>query len=299
MTRALVLGGGGPVGIGWEAGLLVGLARNGVDVAAADKVVGTSAGSVVGLTLASGGDLSQATDLVNRANEGDMLVGEADADAVLAAQELQNLLATVAEAAANPDTADDVRARLGQMALAANTVSEDVWLAGFAEFEGADWPQGFACTAVDAATGSFKVWDKDSAVDVQRAVASSCAVPCIFPPVTIDGARWMDGGVRDMVNADVAAGHDTVLAVSCTLLEIPPGFALPSLDAVFGATRAQLDRLRADGSKVETIVPSAEMLEISGYGLNLMDFSLTGAAYEAGTRQGESEASRLAGFWAG
>lgn len=299
MTRALVLGGGGPVGIGWEAGLLVGLTRNGVDVAAADKVVGTSAGSVVGFTLASGGDLSQATDLVNRANDGDTLVGDADADAAQAAQDLQNLLATIAEAAANPDTADDIRARLGQMALAANTVSEEIWLAGFAEFAGAEWPDGFACTAVDTSTGRFQVWDKDSAVGVQLAVASSCAVPCLFPPVTIRDARWMDGGVRDMLNADVAAGHDTVLVVSCTLLEIPSGFALPSLDAVFGATRAQLDQLRADGAKVEAIVPSPEMLEISGYGMNLMDFGLTGAAYEAGLRQGEAEAARLAGFWAG
>jgi NTE family protein len=48
MTRALVLGGGGPVGIGWEAGLLVGLAQSGVDVGAADTIIGTSAGSVVG-----------------------------------------------------------------------------------------------------------------------------------------------------------------------------------------------------------------------------------------------------------
>ena len=32
MTRALVLGGGGPVGIAWEAGLLAGLAEGGVDL---------------------------------------------------------------------------------------------------------------------------------------------------------------------------------------------------------------------------------------------------------------------------
>ena len=68
MTRALVLGGGGPVGIGWEAGLLVGLARNGLDLRKADAVVGTSAGSVVGFTLASGGDLAAAMSLVQGAS---------------------------------------------------------------------------------------------------------------------------------------------------------------------------------------------------------------------------------------
>jgi NTE family protein len=168
----------------------------------------------------------------------------------------------------------------------------------FAPFAGAEWPERFRCTAVDAADGTLKVWSRADGVEVQQAVASSCAVPVIFPPVTIRGRRWMDGGVRDMVNADVATGHGTVLVVSCMLLELPAEFAMPMFDAVFGATRKQLDRLREGGSKVETIVPGPEMLEVSGYGLNLMDFSLAGAAYEAGVRQGEQEAARLAGFWA-
>ncbi|HVA73588.1 MAG TPA: patatin-like phospholipase family protein [Acidimicrobiales bacterium] len=295
MTRAVVLGGGGPVGIGWEAGLLVGLARNGVDIAAADRIVGTSAGSVVGFTLASGGDLTEAKELVNRASEGGPLAG--DSDPAKAAQDLEILLATVADAAAHPDEAEEIRSRLGKMALAASTVDEDRWLAGFADFAGADWPEGFACTAVDTATGRFKVWETDSAVDAQLAIASSCAVPCVFPPVTINGKRWMDGGLRDMLNADVAAGAGTVLVVSCTVLEVPEGFAIPGLDAMLGATRAQLDMLRDGGSEVECVVPGSEMLEISGWGMNLMDFASTGAAYEAGLRQGQAEASRLAGFW--
>jgi len=53
-TRALVLGGGGPVGIAWEAGMIAGLAEAGIDLAAADFILGTSAGSVVGAQLAMG-----------------------------------------------------------------------------------------------------------------------------------------------------------------------------------------------------------------------------------------------------
>jgi NTE family protein len=293
MTRALVLGGGGPVGIGWEAGLLVGLARGGVDPDAADAVIGTSAGSVVGCTLTSGGDLTQATALVGA---GEAVAG-ADPAVAASDQGLEQLMATVAQAAGDPARAEALRAGLGQLALAAATISDDEWLQMFSFFAGISWPDRFSCTAVDVATGRFKVWMAADGVDVQHAVASSCAVPCIFPPVAIAGTRWMDGGVRDMVNADVAAGHETVLAVSCTLLELPPELSMPAFDAVFAATRAQLDRLRDGGSKVETIVPGAEMLEVSGWGLELMNFERTTAAYEAGVRQGEEEAARLSGFW--
>lgn len=293
MRRAVVLGGGGPVGIGWEAGLLVGLSRRGVDVASADAVIGTSAGSVVGMTLASGGDLSQATELVRGAS------GPVADDPALAgaAEGMEQLIANVAEAAGNPEAAEQVRARLGRMALDAPTIDEGAWVGMFDFFAGADWPETFFCTAVDVEDGRFKVWSGADGVEARLAVASSCAVPLIFPPVTIGGRRFMDGGVRDMVNADVAAGHDVVLAVSCTLLELPEGLSVPAMDAVLAATRAQLEALGAGGAKVATIVPGAEMLEVSEWGLNLMDFSRAEAAYQAGLRQGEEEAARLSGLW--
>ena len=39
MSRALVLSGGGPVGIAWETGLIAGLAEGGVDLSSADFIV--------------------------------------------------------------------------------------------------------------------------------------------------------------------------------------------------------------------------------------------------------------------
>ena len=52
--RALVLGGGGVTGIAWEIGLIAGLADLGIDLAAADVIIGTSAGSVVGADITCG-----------------------------------------------------------------------------------------------------------------------------------------------------------------------------------------------------------------------------------------------------
>lgn len=282
------------MGIGWEAGLLVGLAEAGVDVKKADAVIGTSAGSVVGFTVASGGDLTTATSLVVGANN---RASAAQPPAANAQQQVDQLIAALGEAAANPETADRVRAELGRMALAAETISESQWLEMFSTFADSDWPAAFSCTAVSTVDGSFRVWDKSAGVDPRLAIASSCAVPGVFPPVTIGEARWMDGGGRDILNADVAAGHDVVLAVTCLLLEIPPEFSTPAFDALFAATRGQLDSLRAGGSKVATIVPGQEMLEVSGGGANLMDVTRTADAYEAGLRQGQLEAARLAGFW--
>lgn len=274
---------------------MVGLAENGVDLGIADAVIGTSAGSVVGFTVASGGDLTAATSLVSGANE--PASATPPPAAANAQQQVDQLIAALGEAAANPERADQVRTEMGRMALAAETISEAQWLEMFSTFAGADWPDAFSCTAVSTADGKFRVWDKTAGVDPQLAIASSCAVPGVFPPVTIGGTRWMDGGGRDILNADVADGHDVVLAVSCLPLEIPPEFSTPVFDALFAATRGQLDSLRSGGSKVETVVPGAEMLEVSGAGANLMDFTRTADAYEAGVRQGKVEAGRLAGFW--
>ena len=53
-TRALVLAGAGAAGNAWELGLIAGLADAGVDLTAADVIIGTSAGSTVAAQITSG-----------------------------------------------------------------------------------------------------------------------------------------------------------------------------------------------------------------------------------------------------
>jgi NTE family protein len=290
MTRALVLGGGGPVGVGWESGLAAGLAEAGVALGAADLVVGTSAGSIVGARLALGLELAETVSAV-----GQPLPVEAGAGATIA-----DLMTAWAGAASRAQTPEQMRVELGKLALDARTVAEGDFTgaAVFAQLAGCDWPASFRCTAIDTQTGALRVWDAAAHVPLDRAVASSCAVPMVFPPVTIDGTRYMDGGMRTPLNADLAAGHAAVIVVSCLAMTLPEGFSDPVFDATAAQIETELAVLRESGAAVEIVGPGAEFLEVSGWGAELMNPSRVAGAYEAGVRQAAAEADRLRTLWA-
>jgi NTE family protein len=304
MTRALVLGGGGPVGIAWETGLVVGLAREGVDLAANDFVVGTSAGSVVGAQIALGHDLEV------RAEEQYGARSEAPPETAADAGEAQEssgpsgpgtdqmmaLMAAMEESAAHPGTPEEARAIIGRFALAQETIPQDTFLGFFADLAGEEFPDGYACTAIHAHTGEFVVWKRESSVPLQAAVASSCSVPGIFPPIDVGGAQHIDGGMRSGLNADVAAGHDVVVVVSCMATSIP-GVEMPRLERMRQQRAAEEAAIAEAGGAVHNIDPGPGFLEVSGMGMYLMDPSRTPAAYAAGLEQARTEAPRLREVW--
>lgn len=125
---------------------------------------------------------------------------------------------------------EEARAKLGQFALEQGVGPEERFIELFSAFADAGWPASFSCTAVDATTGAFVVWDQASGVDLQLAVASSCCVPGIFPPITIGDARYIDGGMRSPLNADLASGHDQVVVVSCMKGDLP-GLGIADVEA--------------------------------------------------------------------
>ena len=288
MSRALVLSGGGPVGIGWEAGFVAGLTAQGVDVAEADSIVGTSAGSVVGAQIGRGRDMSEVTERMRRnaASPATRPVGAS-------AEQMQALMQAFLELFTSTEPVEIRRAKVGAFALAAETTDEDAFLANFGHLVDADWPPRFACTAVDALTGEFVVWDEASAVPLGRAVASSCAVPGIFPPITINGRRYIDGGMRSGTNADLAKGHDRVLVLSL----MNPATMVGPLAALAAGFDEEIATLRGAGGEVEVVFPDADAA--AAMGVNLMDASMVVPASEAGERQGKAAADRLAGFWRG
>jgi NTE family protein len=68
--------------------------------------------------------------------------------------------------------------------------------------------------ATDAATGRPAYFTAASGVGLDLAVAASCALPGVFPPVVIEGRAHFDGGLRSLVNLDLAEGAEVVVAVA-------------------------------------------------------------------------------------
>jgi NTE family protein len=296
--RAVVLGGGGPVGVAWELGLAAGLASGGIDLADADLIVGTSAGSIAGAMLAGGDDpaqLSSDIESIFQNSAGSSGATEVSQSGLAGFMEM---IFDSGQLAADPVAAAAHLNKIGQYALDASTIAEEAFVNALASvFAGREWPEGFVCTAIDTANGEFQPWDSSSNVALERAIASSCSVPGVYPPITINGRRFMDGGARSGLNADLASGYDTVVVVSVTLLELPPGLEDERIGSYLAKERAVVEALNASGSMVELIVPDMEFLMISGMGLNLMDFTAIVASAEAGQKLGKAEAERIAAIW--
>jgi NTE family protein len=149
------------------------------------------------------------------------------------------------------------------------------------------------CTAIDAVEGTFVVWDENSGVDPLAAIASSCSVPGFFPPITINGRKYIDGGMRSLTNADLAAGHDRVLIL--TLFEPPPDATDPRAQRMRRLLDSELKAIADAGGTPELLSPDEETKAVIG--MNLMDPSLAPAAADAGYAQGTRTADRIASLW--
>jgi NTE family protein len=271
----VVLGGGGVTGIAWEIGLLQGLAERGVDLTDAALFVGTSAGSVVAAQLTSGVPLDQ-------------LYKEQTTEATgeVTARIGPEALLRFVMASVIPGDRRRGRAWLGRAALRAKTVPESERRAIIAQrVPYHDWPQQrLLVTAVDAQNGEPKIFDRDSGVPLTDAVAASCAVPVVWPPITIGGRRYLDGGVRSVANVDLANGYERVVVVA-------------PLDAALRRADRPAVQAAALGPNVRSVVVTPDTAAKTAIGRNVLDPARRIPSARAGRAQAAAVAHRVREVW--
>jgi NTE family protein len=281
--RALVLAGGGLAGIGWETGVLLGIAdaspATGQALLNADVMVGTSAGSTVAAQLGSGLGLDALFDRQIAPPSGELSI-DADID------EIAELFATAASAS-NTSLSEKLQ-KIGAVALSTATVTEAVRREVIeGRLPSHDWPEGvLRISAIDTATGELVAFDRDSGVGLVDAVAASCAVPGVWPPVTIDGRRYMDGGIGSSVNMALAGDCDAAVVL------VPSGRSSPS---PFGdGAAAEVDAFGAP-----TFGVFADDESLAAFGANPLDPACRKPAALAGRAQGRRVAAAVADFLGG
>ncbi len=280
--RALVLAGGGLAGIAWETGILRGIADESPATARAllesDVLVGTSAGSTVAAQLGSGHGLDALFDAQTAPSSAELNPG-------VGVDEITELFVT-AMMQPNATTAEKLQ-KVGAVALSTATVAEPVRRDVIAHrLPSHDWPaRVLRISAIDTATGELVAFDRTSGVGLIDAVAASCAVPGVWPPVTIGGRRYMDGGVGSSVNLALAGDCDVAVVL------VPSGRSAPS---PFGGGAAE--EVAAFRSAFGVF---ADDESLAAFGANPLDPACRIPSALAGRAQGRRVAAEVADFLGG
>jgi NTE family protein len=301
---ALVLGGGGAAGNAWEIGVIAGLADAGLDMTqAADLVVGTSAGATAAAQVRSGIPAAELLAAVLSPPIRPAGQNRERPPSLPMATVFERMRAIGAAAA----SAADLQRAMGAFGLESDSILGPA--AGqrramvAARLPRPDWPdRPMIVTAVDAHTGKLAAFDRDSGVDLVDAVTASCALPGLVPTHSINGTRYIDGGVRSTDNADLASGYTNVVVLSPLggRSQIPTERGADPAGQFEGVRRrpewgtdlaSQVEALRKQGSHVEVITPDADSR--AAMGTNQMDPATRIPAARAGFAQGKQEAIRV------
>jgi NTE family protein len=291
--RTLVLGSGGTTGLAWEAGVLAGLADAGIDVTA-DRIVGTSAGALLGARLAldwtlprhpGERDARSFRSLRSRrelASDGVTKGAPALLDARLPVPALARLLA----AQLYPSRGHAL-AWLGRRAAREWTPEASAtWIREVAgDLAGRAWPERLVVVATDATSGRPAFFSANQPADLAAAVAASCAMPGVFPAVRIDERLLFDGGLRSPVNLDAAGSVGVVLAIAPLTGALRPDRR--------PATQAAL--LRRAGARVLLLTPDAAGRR--SIGVDVLAAGRVDAAHRAGRALGLRRAEEVRSLW--
>jgi NTE family protein len=290
MRVGLVLGAGGVIGGSWLMGALEALeAETGWHATDAEQIVGTSAGAVIGALAAAG-------------------VPPEYMSAYAAGETLDDIAEAEERAAATAQRASAGEYHLhwafppfgpGSWRLAMSTLLQPHrhspaaliagWLPrGFVStapirevvetFVGNEWPERFRAVAADYGTGRRVAFGRDDAAvaGVAEAVAASCAIPGFYHPVTIDGRRYVDGGICSVSNRDLlcGAGLDLVICLNpmSSLAQATGGSPADRMAAIMRSAAGrrlghEARKLRASGTRVLILQPSEQDVSLMGFNL--------------------------------
>jgi NTE family protein len=146
------------------------------------------------------------------------------------------------------------------------------------------WPErDLRITAVDADSGELVVFHRTREVDLVHAVASSCAVPLVWPPVPAGGHRYVDGGVRSAANADVVDDADRVVVLA------------PLVQSMSRHHRIGNQLQRTGAAASVSVSPDKESL--AAIGRNVLDPANRAAAARAGLAQAQHVVDQVKAVW--
>jgi NTE family protein len=275
----------------------------GIDFRRCEHFVGTSAGSVVATTLASGRRVTDGNGMPREQPDAAAAADDADPTTIHDADGRWLRAARAAAAWAGAVTAPVAPAALKVTAPGGAAVRAAVLSVGpkprrkltdlgrYVDSLDVRFDGRLRITGVDRTRGRRTVFGAPGApaATVSEAVLASCAVPWLFTPVEIDGREYVDGGVWSPTNLDAApAGRGT--EILCLMPTANPAAARTPLGALRAATHAaaltEMQAMRAKGARVKLIAPDAEAGRRMG--VNLMDGRRSKAAYEAGLVQGRA-----------
>jgi NTE family protein len=283
--RSLVLGGGGIVFVAWLGAYLGELANRGVAVGDADRIVGTSAGSVLA-TVVAAGHLDRFGRMFRLLSRSPALVARLAPAASLKPSQQRALDLFERAQDAEPATIRAIGAALAAATPGPNLLPTSVFLM----LQTRRWPDDrLVLSAVDAYTGERLALIRASGAPLLRAVAASASVPGLFAPQPVLDRRCMDGGVSGTgTHTDLVAGCERarVFPLAGALLE-------PRLTIRPDSTERELAALRAAGTAVE--VRHSRLPATT----NLMDPDEVPAALALGSLQAGEDAAVLAEFWRG
>lgn len=280
MKLGLVLAGGGVAGIAWETGFLLGVQDKSPDAAAAlltaDVFIGTSAGSTVSAQIAGGATLQELFDAQTAEATGELdpkidveILGQMFVDAIAGSQDRAEQLRALGEAATDADTVEPAVRRAVIEARLRNRV----------------WPdRELRIPAINTRTGELRVFGNADGVDLVDAVGASCAVPGVWPVVTIDGERYMDGGM--------ASGSNVQLAADCDVVVVLSPAADPAPNLLGGSLREEIDVMAP-----KRVLPIfADDAVVEAIGTNSLSPTTRRPAAELGREQGRRTADEIAAF---